>query len=78
MFAQKGRGLQPLPLLINDQGTEFHQDMLCRILGNWRFGAPLNMQIGHLQPPCLERPPGSNFTPLCYDLASSPEQIARA
>lgn len=52
------------------------QDMLCRVLGRCRFGAPIDREVGDLAQPAADQP--RRFSYVRYNHTYSPEEVERA
>jgi hypothetical protein len=66
-----------IPVALIDSSS-LQQDMLCRVLGDCRFGAELDLEIGDLKACGPEGAGCRNFTYLRYNHDYTPEQLAKA
>ena len=58
------------------RASSVQQDLLCRVLGRCRHGAPLDRELGALQEPGGPLPAGRLFTYLRYDVDLSPAGLS--
>jgi hypothetical protein len=72
-----GANLLSMPAMLID-GTIMQQDMMCRVLGECRFGDPIDSEIGALISEGTPAPRDKQFSYVRYDHTFSAEEVLAA